>query len=373
MLNRDSSLNMLIVAAVLALGVGYYVPQTLSSKPADLAKAEVPEKVGAPAAPVWAASAPGRVEPLDGEIHVSALLPGRIAEVLVARNDKVMAGDLMLRLDDEELLARQASAAAEASIRKRERDATEATGRQAQDRRTNEDAVAAAERQIFQNREDFDRVLRAARRGTASQADLDKARAAVSSATDHLEQARVGLRKALAAEGLPAPTRAEAALAAARADLSAADAAVEKTRIRAAADGTVLAVNAKAGEAVAPSPENVLVTTANLTRLRVRAEFEERDVSRLRVGQTAVIRSDAFPGKDFDGRVALLAQSLGPSKIGQRGPRKPTDVDVLEALIDLTGQPELLTGMRVDVFIKPDSNASAAITAPTPQATAQSR
>ena len=32
----DSSLNMLIVAAILALGVGYYVPQTFSSKPAEL-------------------------------------------------------------------------------------------------------------------------------------------------------------------------------------------------------------------------------------------------------------------------------------------------------------------------------------------------
>ncbi len=38
----DSSLNMLIVAAILALGVGYYVPQTFSAKPAvDSAKATV--------------------------------------------------------------------------------------------------------------------------------------------------------------------------------------------------------------------------------------------------------------------------------------------------------------------------------------------
>ena len=33
MLRGDSSLNMLIVAAILALGVGYYVPQTFSAKP----------------------------------------------------------------------------------------------------------------------------------------------------------------------------------------------------------------------------------------------------------------------------------------------------------------------------------------------------
>jgi gluconolactonase len=70
----------------------------------------------------WAASAPGRVEPLGGEVRVTAQMPGRIAEVLVAVNDKVLAGDLLVRLDDEELLARVHSATAEVAIRKRDRD-----------------------------------------------------------------------------------------------------------------------------------------------------------------------------------------------------------------------------------------------------------
>ena len=80
----------------------------------------------------------------------------------------------------------------------------------------------------------------------------------------------------------------------------------------------------------------------------------------MRVGQTAIMRSDAFPGKDFEGKVASLAQALGPSRLGQRGPRKPTDVDVLEMLIDLVGQPPLLPGMRVDVFLRPEATAGPA-------------
>lgn len=128
----------------------------------------------------------------------------------------------------------------------------------------------------------------------------------------------------------------------------------------------MLALTAKVGETAVPSPENVLVATGDLTRLRVRAEFEERDFAKVRVGQAAIIRSDAFPGRDFEGKVALLARALGPSRLGQRGPRKPTDVDVLEGLIDLGGQPELLAGMRVDVFIKSEikSEAPEAKTAP---------
>ena len=50
-----------------------------------------------------------------------------------------------------------------------------------------------------------------------------------------------------------------------------------------------------------------------------------------------------------------LAQALGPSRLGQRGPRRPTDVDVLEVIIDLSGQPPLLPGMRVDVFLKAEA------------------
>ena len=239
------------------------------------------------------------------------------------------------------------------------------TGKPAQDRRSAEDQVANAERQLVQSRDEFDRAYKARRSGgqAAADADVEKARDAVTKAKERLDQARANLRKALAADGLPAPTRPEVALTAARADLSAADAALERTRIRAASPGTALQVNAKAGETATPSPENVLVVIGDLSSLRVKAEIEERDIGKLRVGQAAIMRSDAFPGKDFDGKVATLGQALGPSRLGQRGPRKPTDVDMLEIMIDLVGQPPLLPGMRVDVYLKPDTTASA------PQAT----
>jgi HlyD family secretion protein len=357
----DSSLNMLILASVLALGVGYYVPQTFTAKPSEPAKSEAaPTAAAKPkAAPksVWAVSAPGRVESVGGEVRISPQVPGRIAEVFVSLNDKVAAGDLLARLDDEELLGRVNSAVAEAAVRKRERDTTEASGKPAQDRRIAEDAVASAERQLVQAREEVDRLLKAKRSGSGDEASLEKARDAVNKAKDKLEQARVSQRKALAADNLPAPSRPEAALVAARAELSVVDAALERTRVRAPSAGTILQINAKAGETVAPSPENVLFVIGNLSSLQVRAEIEERDIGKVRVGQAAVIRSDAFPGKDFEGKVGSLAQSLGPSKIGQRGPRKPTDVDVLEVLIDLNGQPPLLPGMRVDVFLRPEATA----------------
>ena len=176
-------------------------------------------------------------------------------------------------------------------------------------------------------------------------------------AADRLEQMRTALRKAMATD-TPAQTRLEAALAAARAELSLAEAALERTRIRAPSDGTVLQVYARVGETAAPAPESPLVVVGDVSALRVRAEFEERDIGKIRVGQTAIVRSDAFQGQEFEGKISSLAQALGPSRLGQRGPRRPTDVDVLEVIIDLSGRPPLLPGMRVDVFLKADAAAA---------------
>lgn len=346
----DSSLNMLIVAAVVALGIGYYVPQTFSQKSPDIPKGEAP-KAAAPKA-TWAASAPGRVEPLGGEIKITAQAPGRIADVMVGPNDKVAAGDLLVLIADDDLVARAHAARADVAVRKRDRD-NETVAKGAQDRRAAEDNLANAERALSLAREDADRVIKVLRRGQGTvDIDLGKARDAVKQATDKVDQARTALRKAAMAADAPAPTRLEAALAAGRAELSLAEAALERTRIRAPSAGTILQVNARAGETAVPSPEAPLVVMGDVSALRVRAEFEERDIGKIRVGQAAVVRSDAFQGRDFEGKVGTLTQSLGPSRLGQRGPRRPTDVDVLEVIIDLTGQPPLLPGMRVDVFLK---------------------
>jgi HlyD family secretion protein len=111
---------------------------------------------------------------------------------------------------------------------------------------------------------------------------------------------------------------------------------------------------------VAPSPELALVVMGDLSGLRVRAEVEERDVNKVRNGQKVVIRSDAYPGRDFAGTVTTLGQSLAPPRLPSRGPRRPTDVDALEVLIEVEGAASLLPGMRVDTFFVPDATVQTA-------------
>jgi multidrug efflux pump subunit AcrA (membrane-fusion protein) len=66
----------------------------------------------------WQAVAPGRVEPWSGEIKITAAAIGAIGELLVKPTDKVFAGELLIRLRDEEVVTRLATAEAQVAMRK---------------------------------------------------------------------------------------------------------------------------------------------------------------------------------------------------------------------------------------------------------------
>lgn len=316
-----------------------------------------------PSRPAWEASATGRVEPKDGQVAISAQVPGKVADVAAKINERVVAGDLLVRIEEDDLLIRIAAATSEAQVRERERDDEVAKGL-ALERRQAEDAVARDERSLYRARLSFDDVAFKARFGRVAVAEVDRARTQIATIKEQLAGRRDVLSRAIAKEGMPLSTRVEASLAAARADLALAEAALERTRVRAPTDGTVLNVLTKFGELVAPSPEAPLVFFGDLSSLRVRAEVEDRDASKIRVGQRVVVRGDAYPDKEFTGAVLSVSQALSSPRIATRGVRRPNDVEVIEAVIALDGTPPLLSGMRVDVFFKSDKPDPAPAPAP---------
>jgi HlyD family secretion protein len=299
----------------------------------------------------WVAAAPGRVEPRTGQIRIGTGVPGRVMEIAVATNDRVTEGEVLIRLEDKETRARLTAAEAEVSARKRERDAQPGTaGRE--DVRKAEDAVFAAERAVTNARFALDAVLAADRKSPGSPQALLQARRQVAEAKDKLRQEHVAFAAAHAKTKAPAPNRLEAGLISARAEFTAAEELLDKTRIRAPLTGSVLQVNAKRGELVAPSPELPLIVMGDMTVIRVRAEVDEQDVAKIKLGQKAFVRSNAYPGRDFEGKVTELAPSLGIPRMGSRGARRATDVEVMEVMIDLDGTVPLLPGMRADAFFR---------------------
>jgi len=295
----------------------------------------------------WLAVAPGRVEPRSGLVRIAAPVVGIVAKVLVKPNDTVFVGEPLIQLRDDELQARLTAAEAQVAVRMRGRNERSTAGK-AGERRKAEDAVADAEKAVFDARAAIDKAAAKWRASGEPDAALTAARAAFVRAQDDLTKRRDQLREI--EPDAPLPTLTEAQLSAARAELSVARAALEKMTIRAPIDGTVLQVNVKAGELAAPSAARPLLLLANLTALRVRAELDERDVTGIRIGQTASVRAAAFPEREFVGKVSSIAPLVEPARLGSRGAANQSDIDAVDVMIDLEKPGPLATGMRVDVY-----------------------
>jgi multidrug efflux pump subunit AcrA (membrane-fusion protein) len=94
------------------------------------------------------------------------------------------------------------------------------------------------------------------------------------------------------------------------------------------------------------------VVLGDLTALRVWAELDERDVGAIRTGQPVVVRSAAFPGHDFIGKVSSIAPIIAAGSFGARGQSNFTDIDVAAVVVEVDSPAPLLVGMKVDVYFR---------------------
>jgi HlyD family secretion protein len=298
----------------------------------------------------WQAVAPGRVEPRSEQIRIGSPNPGRVSQILVKVNDTVFAGEALIRVDNDEIQTRFAKTEAEVDLRKRGR----ANPPLPNDvpRRKVEDAAADAERAVVEAQSAVDRAAAARRAGTGSGDALTAAGAALSNTRTQLRQRQDELARFEASTPPIVPTELEGQLTEARIDLRGAQAALDSLTIRAPIAGTVLQLAARAGELASPAASQPLAVLGDLSALRVRAELDERDIGSIRTGQSVVVRSAAFPGRDFDGKVSSVAQIIGPGSFGARGQSNFTDIDVAEVVVELSAAGPLIVGMKVDVYFR---------------------
>jgi HlyD family secretion protein len=290
---------------------------------------------------------------------------GVIGQVLVKVNDKVIAGEPLIRLVDDEAQARLAAAEAQVAFRLRARN-EEAAPVRSTARRTAEAAIADTDKAAARRRAE-DAVADADKAVAAAQAALDKAmldrragrasevnREALSRAQDRLQQQKAELRRIEADANTPLANFAEGQVNVARAESAAAAAALARLTIRAPIGGTLLQVNAKPGELASPTNAQPLLVIGDMSALRVRAELDERDFGEIKIGQPVLVRAAAFRGREFAGKVSFIAPLVEQGRINARGQRNVTDVDVVEVLIDLAQADPLAVGMKVDVYFQPD-------------------
>ena len=243
---------------------------------------------------------------------VSPQIDGYVTEVLVSDNQRVEAGQILVRLDDADARAKLAQAEANLAALIAAVDNVDARAAQEQAMIASRAAgVTQAQAQAGLARAQVDRYGKLAAQGWVSQQRIQTEQAGAQSAAASVTQAQAALVAEQRTAAVLGSTREQslAAVAQARAGVEQARTNLDRTLIRAPSAGVVGARGVRPGQYVRPGGQ--LLSIVPLGDAYVVANFKETQLDRLRLGQTVEITADAFPGQLLTGRIDSFAPATG--------------------------------------------------------------
>lgn len=281
-------------------------------------------------------------------VAVSFKVPGRLKERLVDEGQQVKAGQIIARLEDDELKDERAARAADQQAAQAALADLKAGSRQ--------EEVAASVATLARLKAEADRAAQDAIRAEAlfkkeviPRKELDAARAAkdataaaVREGEERLKLVRVGPRP-------DAVKQAQARLEGTVAARSLADTRLSQAVLTAPISGTVMAKHAEAGELLAAG--SPVITVARMDEVWVRAYLPETQLGKIRLGQRATVTSDTWKGRAYQGTVSFIASE---AEFTPRNVQTEAERVKLVYRIKITianPQQELKPGMPVDVVI----------------------
>jgi HlyD family secretion protein len=345
----------------------------------------------------------GNIEATD--IQVAFKIPGRVEKRFFDEGQFVHAGDVVASLDTADLRATVAMRQAEvqtakaalaellAGSRPQEIESAEAAmeraahgladleaGSRPQEIATAQAAVTVAKADLERLQLDLGRMTALYQRKTVSTEQYDAARTSHDVALGKYQQAieqlkliQEGPRKEQIAQARFALAQAKAQcelvkigprdeekekarsrLAQAEAALKLAETQLGYTTVRSSLTGVVLSKNIEPGEYVAPGTP--VVTVGDLVHVWLRGYIPEDQLGRVKVGQRAIITTDTFPGKEYEGRVAFISSESEFTPKNVQTPKERVKL-VYRIKIDITNpNMELKLGMPADaeIFEKDD-------------------
>jgi HlyD family secretion protein len=282
-------------------------------------------------------SASGKVQPKK-LVNISADTVGRVTKLSVEEGDFVKKGQFLLQIDPEILeSAVELSEAGLAAAREAVRSARV--------------AVETARANLDLAEQNLARLIRLRQDELVSQEVLDRAEAERKVRKSELEARETEVRAQ--------EQRLEqevAALRSARHNLS-------KVTLDSPMDGLVSRLNIEEGETVLVgtmnNPGTVLLTVADMSVVQAELEVDETDITDVALGQPAQITIDAFPDREFTGRVTKIgSSSLEAQAQAQRQAtvfevEVTLDTEVPEARPGFSCTADITTATRLDVVSVP--------------------
>lgn len=292
----------------------------------------------------------GRVEPQSEEVRIGAEITGKLARVAVREGQRVHRGELLAVLENSDLKAQLL--AAEATVNERDAELSRIiNGARSEERAEAWSAVTEADATLENLRGEAQRRIDLLAKDEISREEYERADRSFRVAAARSEGAHHHFELVNSPARDEDKARAEASLRWARTQVAEAVARLQKTEIRSPMTAVVLKQHLKTGENVSPSPEMPIFTLGDTSRLRVRADVDESDIAKIRLGQPARVKADAFHDQFFTGHVVKISQSLGKKNVRSDRAAERFDRDILEVLIELDDNSMLRSGLRVDVFL----------------------
>ncbi|MEN9278889.1 MAG: efflux RND transporter periplasmic adaptor subunit, partial [Thermostichus sp. DG_1_5_bins_95] len=323
------------------------------------------------------------IEPEGEVLRIAGPAGERVGELLVAEGDKVVAGQVMARLESytERLAEREYAAAQLQEARTRLEAETRFSQAQIQEARTRvsrldqpslmqiraqEAVVERIQAELADAQANLARFQALWQEGAISRQELDQRALLVRQRQEELRSAQATLTQlqtartqdllnaqaqVQAAEAQLSLAQAQVQLGSLARNLELAEARLERTLIRSPREGQVLRILTYPGEAIT---NNGILELGNTEQMMVVAEIYETDILRIRPGQQASIRNRAL-AEELRGQVEQIGLQIRKKDVLDTDPAADVDARVVEVRIRLDPESSArvagLTNLQVDVAI----------------------
>ncbi|MGE3959633.1 MAG: HlyD family secretion protein [Vicinamibacterales bacterium] len=299
-------------------------------------------------------AAPGRVEGRSETVEVGSGIDGLLVDLLVHEGDRLESGQPVARIECADLEREIESRRAGLEVLRQQRRQLLRGGREDEQREARA-RVAAAEAAVTQAQADLRRAGDLWAERVISRAEYD--RFVTAEATARADLGAAEARRSVAAR-VPADDERRAADARIHEAAAAVEALVrrlERCLVRAPASGEVLRVHTWPGEPVSQLRGTPIVSIADTSRLRVRAEVDETDIGLVRTGARVTVTAPALGDAVLTGLVVERARQMGRKQVRSGDPADKRDRDVLDVIVELDEEASahgLVVGQRVSVILE---------------------
>ena len=282
------------------------------------------------------------------KIELASKVSGRVAWIGVEKGDKVKQGQVLVRLEDEEFRARVTEAQGQLNSLKAQLTALENGSRPEETARSQAD-LEQVRADLENARVTLNRTRSLVEQGVMSKQTLDDAQARYDAQVARFasfEKTHALVRKGPRQEEIDAM---RAQVKQAEGSLAFAQTQMDNTVITAPISGAILERNVERGEFVSTGfvgdrgAKGYVVSLADLNDLQVELDIAQNDFAKLGPRQPAIVTTDAFPDRKYQGEITEISPEANRSKATVQ-----VKVKVL----------------KPDEFLRPEMNSSVAFYAP---------